>query len=134
MRLLLFNAETAHSRFFAAADKKSAIKFNNGTRQGCRSAGKWAEGIRKAADRRGETRISFLSSAARQGHIKATQKRGYPYMPQSGGYKKSRMQLTSACGITFILKNLLIAFAPKVVPRGGIEPPTQGFSVPCSTD
>ena len=26
------------------------------------------------------------------------------------------------------------AIAIKMVPRGGIEPPTRGFSVPCSTD
>ncbi len=31
-------------------------------------------------------------------------------------------------------KAILTGMAFYLVPRGGIEPPTQGFSVPCSTD
>ncbi len=46
---------------------------------------------------------------------------------------KAQKNPTFNCPKDF-LEDVKVGFVPKMVPRGGLEPPTQGFSVLCSTN
>ena len=63
---------------------------------------------------------------------------GLPWVKKSGAVKldgDSRLPWSHIDFITGIKKPRIFSEAPTLmVPRGGIEPPTRGFSVPCSTD
>ena len=51
----------------------------------------------------------------------------------SGGDNRIRTGVQGVADL-YLSHSIMSPYFKKVVPRRGIEPPTQGFSVPCSTD
>jgi hypothetical protein len=52
------------------------------------------------------------------------------FMERKTGFEPATLALARRCSTTELLPLVL----SKMVPQGGIEPPTRGFSVHCSTD
>ena len=55
-------------------------------------------------------------------------------VPKWSGRRDSNSRRSPWQGDALPLSHSRIIYKTLVVPPGGIEPPTQGFSVPCSTD
>ena len=55
-------------------------------------------------------------------------------MERKTGFEPATLALARRCSTTEPLSHIYYRFETLMVPKGGIEPPTRGFSVLCSTD